>query len=186
MTICEETIQADETHTGATVAATPLTGDEAATEIRQLLGDDWLGSIYRERIVPLRTRAVQVRPATRHEMVEPYHTLLGIELKIGRHRQYCPDLATARYLAVWSRAGCGEIALPYDISQISRLADDMESSWHRMLLLVGYTGAHRSVAFQSRVRSLLLAELQREVTCAGAGPAVPLFNQNTKQRGQRL
>ncbi len=165
-------------------APTLPTAEAVAAEVKHLLGAQWLGTIYREQIMSLRTRAAQVRPAGRNESVEPCHTLLGIELKIGRHRQHCPDLATARFLAVWARAGCPDIALPYDITQISRLADELESGWHRMLLLIDYTTANRTPAFRSRVRGSLLAELQAEIRDAGAGPAVPLFNQNTKQRAQ--
>jgi hypothetical protein len=163
-----------------------LTIEAAATEVKHLTGDAWIGTIYREQILPLRTRSSQIRAAARGEEVEPHHTLLGIELKIGRHRYHCPDLATARYLAIWSRAGCTEIAIPYDITQISRLADDLESGWHRMLLLIDYIGINRILAFRSRVRSHLLGELQTEIRQAGAGPLVPTFNQNTKQRAQRM
>ena len=67
--------------------------------------------------------------------VEIQHTLLGVELKLGRKRLLCPDLATARYLSVFARLGCQDVALPYDITKISQLADELESSWYRMLLL---------------------------------------------------
>ncbi len=63
------------------------------------------------------------------------HTLLGVELKLGRKRLLCPDLATARYLSVFARIGCQDVAVPYDITKISHLADELESSWYRMLLL---------------------------------------------------
>lgn len=168
------------THTAA------LTIERAVAEVKHLLGVLWLPRIYVENILTLRTRAVHIRPAARGENVEPHHTLLGIELKIGRHRHHCPDLATARYLAVWSRAGCSDVALPYDITRISQLADELESSWHRMLLLIAYISANRVTAFRSRVRIQLLGELQREVRVAGVGAAVPVFNQNTKQRAQRV
>lgn len=167
-------------------AQTPPSVETVAAEVKHLLDAQWLGAIYRNQILNLRTRAMQVRAAARNEEVEPFHTLLGIELKIGRHRQHCPDLATARYLAVWARAGCTDVALPYDITQISRLADELESTWHRMLLLIDYMSTNRAPAFHSRVRSYLLGELQREVRSAGAGRAVPLFKQNTKQRLQGI
>lgn len=166
----------------ASAALAPATVEAAVAEVRHLLGDRWLARIYREQVLPLRTRSVRVRAAARGESVEPHHTLLGIELKIGRHRQHCPDLATARYLAVWARVGCTEVAIPYDITQISRLADELESGWHQMWLLADYTTACRSQSFLTRVRGLLLHELCREIAASGAGPAVPLFNQNTKQR----
>lgn len=152
-------------------------------EIKESLGELWLPRIYRERVLPLRTRAHKLDlESAKPAQVEVQHTLLGVELKIGRRRMLCPDLATARYLAVFARAGCQAVAVPYDITKISRLADELESAWHRMLLLVEHLDARRSAAFRSRVRSRLLGEVRREMTEAGAGTIVPKFNQNTKQR----
>ena len=111
------------------------------------------------------------------------HTLLGIELKIGHQRMLCPDLATARYLAVFARAGCGAIAIaiPYDITKISHLADELESSWHRMLLLADRLTGNRGEAFATRVRSLLIGKVRDAIDRAGAGARIPEFHQSTKQ-----
>jgi hypothetical protein len=155
---------------------------QAAEEIRARLDELWLPRIYRERILPMRTRSAQLHVATKKADVDIQHTLLGVELKIGRHRMACPDLATARYLAVFARAGCADVAVPYDISRISSLADELESSWHRMLLLVEHIAAERAIGFRSRLRNLLIADARREIAEAGAGTAIPQFNQNTKQR----
>jgi hypothetical protein len=155
---------------------------QAAEEIKATLGEMWLPRIYRERILQMRTRSHHLYEQAKQASVEIQHTLLGVELKIGRHRIVCPDLATARYLAVFARAGCVDVAVPYDISRISSLADELESAWHRMLLLVERGAEKHSVAFRSRLRNLLIAEMRREIEEAGAGTAVPKFNQNTKQR----
>jgi hypothetical protein len=155
---------------------------QAAEEIKARLDDLWLPRIYRERILPMRTRSHHLHVAKKNADVDIQHTLLGVELKMGRHRMSCPDLATARYLAVFARAGCTEVAVPYDISRISSLADELESSWHRMLLLVEHVAAEREPAFRSRLRNLLIADARREIMEAGAGTAIPQFNQNTKQR----
>lgn len=152
-------------------------------EIKDAMGEVWMPRIYRERILNLRTRAHHLDVPVKVRQVEVQHTLLGVELKVGRRRVLCPDLATARYLAVLARAGCSDIAVPYDITQISRLADELESSWHRMLLLIEQAGEERTVAFRSRLRTLLLGEVRAEIMEAGAGTPVPQFNQNTKQRG---
>jgi hypothetical protein len=72
--------------------------------------------------------------------------------------------------------------MPYDISRISSLADELESSWHRMLLLIEHVAVEKLPAYRSRLRNLLITEARREITEAGAGTAVPQFNQNTKQR----
>lgn len=158
------------------------TVEAIAKEVREQLGGLWMGSIYREQILPKRTRAAQLHKTARGERVEIFHTLLGIELKTGNHRLLCPDLATARYLAVWARVGCTSVAVPYDITQISYLSDELESSWHRMLLLVEHVAANRTEAFRSRTRALLLRDLKAEIERDGAGPTVPVFNQNTRQR----
>src|SRR5580765_2453185 len=99
------------------------------------LGDSWLPLLYRERVLKSRTRAYQFPKLAGNARVEIHHTLLGIELKAGRRRMLCPDLATARYLSVFARIGCRAVAIPYDITRISLLADELESSWHRTWLL---------------------------------------------------
>ncbi|HYY42903.1 MAG TPA: hypothetical protein VE775_09245, partial [Pyrinomonadaceae bacterium] len=82
-------------------AARPGGSDALAAEIKAELGDDWLPSIYRTRILPLRTRAHQLPAIKERAEIFVQHTLLGVELKVGRTRLSCPDLATARYLAVF-------------------------------------------------------------------------------------
>ena len=134
-----------------------------ADEVKAALCEAWLPRIYRARI-------------------ETQHTLLGVELKINHYRIMCPDLATARYLGVWARAGCADVAVPYDITKVSHLADELESAWHRMLLLIEHDARSASASLRSRVRRRLIAEIQREIKEAGAGRAIPEFNQNTKQR----
>ena len=116
--------------------------------------------------------------------MEIQHTLLGVELKVGQRRLLCPDLATARYLSVFARAGCTEVAIPYDITRVSLLADELESSWHRMLLLANHNAASRSDSFKARIHGLLIAKLRDEIAAAGGGTPVPDFKQSTKQRAE--
>ena len=162
--------------------ARPASLAQAIEEVRARLGEMWLPRIYRERILQMRTRSSHLHVATKKASVEIQHTLLGVELKMGRHRMMCPDLATARYLAVFARAGCADVAVPYDISRISSLADELESAWHRMLLLVEHVAGGHAQTFSSRLRSSLIGAVRREIAEAGAGAAIPQFNQNTKQR----
>jgi hypothetical protein len=150
--------------------------------IQDQLGESWLPRIYRERILKLRTRSYHfenAKPATR---VEIQHTLLGVELKVGRRRLLCPDLATARYLSVFARLGCKDVAVPYDITKISHLADELESSWYRMFLLVEQEARAESTRFKGRLRGLLIAKIRAEIEEAGPGTRVPEFRQTTKQR----
>lgn len=111
-----------------------------------------------------------------------HHTLLGIELKVGGRRMLCPDLATARYLSVFARIGCSVVAIPYDITKISMIADELDSSWHRMLLMSERLTADRSAAFRARVQRQIIGKVRDEIATAGAGPRVPEFEQSTKQK----
>lgn len=155
---------------------------ELVAAVKQALGDQLIAAIYRDRVRPLRTRSFKLDAPAKTVEVAILHTLLGVELKIGKRRWSCPDLATARYLSVFARLGVAEVAVPYDITQISRLADELESSWYRMLMLCEHLTAGRSQQMRNRVRSSLIITQRHEVAALGAGPAIPQFNQNTKQR----
>ncbi len=152
--------------------------------IERELGDSWLPQIYRERVLKLRTRAYEFPAGAKNAKAEIHHTLLGIELKVGRRRLLCPDLATARYLSVFARIGCRAVAIPYDITRISLVADEFESSWHRMLLTLDRLTVNRSAAFRARIQSQLVAKVRDEIEIAGAGPRIPQFRQSTRPNRQ--
>lgn len=160
--------------------------ETGAAQVKRSLHDEWIPRMYRELIMPLRTRSHNLPESSKGARVEVQHTLLGVELKVGRRRISCPDLATARYLAVFARAGCAEVAVPYDITKISSLADKLESAWQRMLLLVEHEAKGRSKTVLSRLRTILIGEVRDEIGQMGAGAAIPQFNQNTKQRPRRI
>jgi hypothetical protein len=157
-----------------------------AAEVKRRLGDQLISVIYRDRIRGMRTRSYRLDAPAKETAVEIMHTLLGVELKIGKRRLLCPDLAMARYLSVFARLGVAEVATPYDITQVSRLADDLESSWYRMLTLVEHLAVEQSARFRNRVLAILIADERKGIIEAGAGPAIPQFNQNTKQRKAKL
>src|SRR5688572_33467549 len=71
------------------------------TAIRNELADKWIPFVYDAKIRSMRTRSFEFAVPERENQPEILHTLMGIELKIGRSRFACPDLATARYLAVF-------------------------------------------------------------------------------------
>jgi hypothetical protein len=155
---------------------------EHLDQIRKALSDTWLPQVYSERVLKSRTRAYQFPKLTQNARVEIHHTLLGIELKAGRIRMLCPDLATARYLSVFARMACDRVAIPYDITRISLVADELESSWHRMLLVSDEISSGHDHAFRARVRRQIIAKVRDEIMEAGAGPRAPQFKQSTKQR----
>jgi hypothetical protein len=156
--------------------------EESAQKIQQQLGETWLPRIYRERILKLRTRSYHFESSSNSARVDIQHTLLGVELKVGRKRFLCPDLATARYLSVFARLSCKDVAVPYDITKISHLADELESSWYRMLLLLEQETRANSTRSRARLRGLLLAKIRSDIADAGPGTRIPEFKQSTKQR----
>jgi hypothetical protein len=54
-----------------------------------------------------------------------------------------------------------------------------------MLTLTEHLTAERSSRLRSRVFALLVTRQRQQVTEQGAGPAIPQFIQNTKQRHDR-
>ena len=137
------------------------------------LGELWIPEIYREKVRSLRTRSLQMAIPERENSPDISHTLLGLELKVGKLRISTPDLATARYLCVFARLGCREVAIPYDISKISGVADTLETGWQRMnLLLQGTT---------TRTRNLAIKTVRTEIDTIGAGDLMPKFNTPTRR-----
>lgn len=155
---------------------------EIAAEIKEKLGDEWLPTIYQEKVRTQRTRAHRLEIARRENRALIQHTLLGIELKVGNKRFACPDLSTARYLQIFARFGCQEVAVPYDITKISTLADELESSWHKSLLLLEAAANSRTPSVKGRMRGALIKEMRDAIEKIGAGSLMPEFKQSTKQR----
>src|SRR2546421_13005835 len=151
-------------------------------QVRSELGYSWLSQVYIQRVLKLRTRAYDFPALPKNAAPQIHHTLLGIELKVGRRRMLCPDLATARYLSVFARIGCRAVAIPYDSTRITLIADELDSSWHRMLLISDRLTADRDAAFRARIQRQLIGKVRDEIANAGAGPRVPEFKQSTKQR----
>ncbi|MFL6274834.1 MAG: hypothetical protein ACJ74G_06435 [Blastocatellia bacterium] len=163
-------------------SARAVKAEDIVAEISRQLKDQSITAIYQSRVLSQRTRQYELKASIKKAEVEVLHTLLGIELKIGNRRLLCPDLATARYLAIFARVGCEVIAVPYDITQISRLADELESSWQRMLLLVEHFAVGRSDRLRATIKRKLIEHTRAEILQLGAGTKFPQFNQKTKQR----
>ena len=155
---------------------------EIAAEIRENLGEEWIPNIYQNKVRTQRTRAYRLEITERENRVIIQHTLLGVELKVGNKRFSCPDLSTARYLQIFACLGCSNVAVPYDITKISTLADELESSWHRTLLLFEKMIVDKTSPVRGRMRSSLIKEIRQEIDKIGAGSLMPEFKQSTKQR----
>jgi hypothetical protein len=155
---------------------------DIAAEIRSTLADEWLPQIYRDKIRSQRTRAVELNVPGAENQAAIQYTLLGIELKVGKRRFPCPDLSTARYMRVFARIGCHRFAIPYDITQIPAAADELETAWHKALLICAEMSSGRPSRSGSQLRSKLLKEMRNELLDIGAGDAMPAFDRETKQR----
>ena len=155
---------------------------EITAEIKEQLSAEWLPTIYREKVRTQRTRASKLDVAWRENRALIQHTLLGVELKVANQRFSCPDLSTARYLQIFARIGCREVAVPYDITKISTLADELESAWQKSLLILEETAKDKTSAVRGKVRAALIKEMREEIDSIGAGSLMPEFRQSTKQR----
>jgi hypothetical protein len=150
--------------------------------VRAELAGDWIPTLYSERVRSQRTRSFHLDVPAKENKPEILHTLLGIELKVGNRRLACPDLPTARYLRVFARLGCSHVAVPYDITKISVIADELETSWHHMLLVLDHETKTLESSTAGRVRSALLRKLRDELNEIGPGDIMPAFNHQTRQR----
>ncbi len=155
---------------------------DIATDIREKLDAEWLPEIYRLKVRTQRTRAHRLEIAEKENRALIQHTLLGVELKVGNQRFSCPDLSTARYLQIFARLGCQAFAVPYDITKISTLADELESAWQKILLFFEKATEDKTASVKGRMRSGLIKEIRREIDEIGAGSLMPEFKQSTKQR----
>src|SRR6059058_4864233 len=136
---------------------------DVVAEIRTELGDEWLPAIYSSRIRSQRTRSYQLDIARRENSPQIQYTLLGIELKVGRKRFACPDLATARYLRIFARLGCREFAVPYDITMISTIADELETAWQHFILTIEAETKILSPQSRGRTRAALIRVMRNEI-----------------------
>lgn len=155
---------------------------DIAAEIKERLNEEWLPEIYRAKVRTQRTRAHNLEIPKRENRAIVQHTLLGVELKVGNKRFSCPDFSTARYLQIFARLGCQQVAVPYDITKISTLADELESAWQKTLLFLEKAAQDKTAPVKGRMRSGLIKEIRQEIDDIGAGSLMPEFKQSTKQR----
>ena len=151
-------------------------------DITEKLKDAWIPAIYREKVRTQRTRSFEMDIPERENQAEILFTLLGIELKVGKNRFSCPDLATARYLLVFARVGCRAVAVPYDITKISVLADELEVAWQKLALVHDQLSGSTTPAAWGRSRAAVVRQVRREINETGPGTRMPEFKTTTRQR----
>jgi hypothetical protein len=172
----------DETIDRVAAAPRPLAAQQIVDEIRKVLAGGAVDAIYRDRVLSGRSRQYGLPRTNYNAPVEIIHTLLGIELKVGKRKLLCPDYSTARYLSIFARLGGGQVAVPYDITSISAIADEMESSLQRMLLLANVLTRERSVRIQASVRRRLASDINESIAELGAGARFPEFTPPRRRR----
>ena len=155
---------------------------DIVADIRTTLAEDWLPVIYREKVRSQRTRSIGLEIPEKLNAAEINYTLLGIELQVGKRRFACPDLSTARYMRVFARIGCRQFAIPYDITRIPVVADELETAWQRTLLVLAEISGNRPSRSLSQFRTNLVKTIRDEIGEIGAGETMPLFDRETKQR----
>jgi hypothetical protein len=151
-----------------------------AEETRKGLAQFWLADLYEKRVRSQRTRAFSLDFPERENHPQILHTLLGIELQVGKRRVACPDLATARYLRVFARLGVREVAVPYDITKISVIADELETAWKKLIL--SFENSTATLASKRRARYQRVRQLRSEINTVGPGEMMPKFDRETRQR----
>jgi hypothetical protein len=85
-----------------------------------------LAGIYRLRVLPVKTRTIQL--LGRKGPARVIETLLGYEVQGSYKRINCPDLVTARYLKLFLELGCRSIKVPYDPTVTAAILPAMEAS----------------------------------------------------------
>jgi hypothetical protein len=82
--------------------------------------------IYQKSVLSGKTRMIQL--LGRKHPARILNTLLGYEVQASYKRIQCPDMATARYVKLFTELGCHSIRLPYDPSVTASILPDMEAS----------------------------------------------------------
>jgi hypothetical protein len=152
------------------------------SQIAAALGNEWLPNVYRDKIRTQRTRSIAIEVPIRENECIIQHTLLGIELKVGRRRFACPDLSTARYMRVFARLGCRSFAIPYDITRVSAAADELETSWQKCLILLADQSERSTSKSEILARSNLIKTMRLEIAEIGPGELMPIFDRPTRSR----
>jgi hypothetical protein len=80
---------------------------------------------YRDQVLTQKTRTIPL--LGRKAAAKIMHTLLGFEVQASYKRIQCPDMATARYLRLFSELGCHSIKLPYDPTHTEKLIPKFEA-----------------------------------------------------------
>ncbi len=117
-------------------------------------------AIYEAEVLARRHRRVKL--AGRRHPPRLMQTFLGYEVKLGRKRITCPDLVTARYLALFGEIGMPAIALPYDPTVTGALLPALESAFEDLRACAQESGPRNSPFRRLKLRLLRMDERLEE------------------------
>jgi hypothetical protein len=83
-------------------------------------------------------------------------------------------------MRVFARLGCRDFALPYDITQISGFADELETSWRRTELLVNESTSAATTRSRAFARSKVIRDIREQLREIGPGELMPIFDRETR------
>jgi hypothetical protein len=93
-----------------------------------------LAGIYRMRVLPGKTRTIQLLGHKSPARI--IQTLLGYEVQGSYKRIQCPDMVTARYLRLFLELGCRSIKLPYDPTVTAAVVPALEDALAAILAAI--------------------------------------------------
>ena len=137
--------------------------------IEAAAGPGSIVEIYRTRVMPVKTRTIKL--LGRKSSPTIITTLLGYEVKAAYKRVHCPDMATARYLKLFTEIGCHTIRLPYDPTVTAALLPSLEACLEMLKQGVSDLYPH-----QSGIRTYVLQRIIQHVRqrLAALRPPEPL------------
>src|SRR5437870_13209823 len=105
---------------------------EILKALQQASGMGYRGliEIYHSEVRTVKTRTIRL--LGRKISAHIFNTLLGFEVKASFKRIQCPDMATARYLKIFTELGCRTINLPNNPPATARLLPDLEVAQNRL------------------------------------------------------
>ncbi len=87
-------------------------------------------ALYRERVLGGRVRIVSLPGRKCRPRI--MDTILGFEIRAGSRKIACPDMASARYLVIFTELGLDRVCIPYDPTRTARILPELEHSFRRV------------------------------------------------------
>ncbi len=142
-------------------------------EAYRLFCDLCEGAVSRQR-----TRTVQLHGKTCR--AEIYNTLVGFEISIVKtkvlHTVFVPDLATARYLKIFTEIGLPKVEIPYHIVRLAELVPDLEKAYRSLWVIIHFfsdqiIGTKAKKYYMEKVFACLRKDLTERMVGLGILPA---------------